>query len=96
MDEVVKTKFDNVDAEFNRVSHRLTAVEDSIKSFRQIAVSVEKMAVTMQGMMEELKTQGIRLTAIESKPAQKWESVASQVIGLIVAAVVGFALSKLF
>lgn len=96
MDEVTKAKFDNVEAEFKRMSHRLDSVEDGMKSIQKLAISVEKMAVTMQGMTDELKTQGARLVKIEEKPGEKWDTAVSKIVELIIAAALGFALSKLF
>ena len=96
MDEVIKTKFDNVEAEFRRVSHRLENVEGDVKSFQQIAVSVEKLALTMQGMLEEQKSQGARLDKIEHQPADRWNKLIEKVLELIIAAVIGYGLAKIF
>lgn len=35
-----------------------------------------------------------KVTAIEAKPAKRWEKVISQAIGVVVAAIVGFLLAK--
>ena len=45
-------------------------------------------------MATELKSQGERLEQIEAKPGKRWEAIVSDIIKLIVAAAVGFALAK--
>ncbi len=41
-----------------------------------------------------LRGQGERIGALEKEPAQKWKSLVSQIIGLIVAALAGGLLSN--
>lgn len=50
---------------------------------------------TLDSITENLKAIVGRLEAIEHKPAKRWESVTSQIVTLVVAALVGFILAKL-
>lgn len=83
------------DDENKRQNERLKAVEAAVQRIGDLTVAIEKMAVSIGTMATEIKNQGIRLERLESKPAQRWESLVADVIKLIVAALIGFALAKI-
>lgn len=82
------------DDENRRQNARLKAMEVSVQQIGDLTISIEKMAVNIGTMAHEIKQQGTRLENIEAKPAKKWENLVSDVIKLIIAAVVGFMLAK--
>ena len=82
------------DDEDKRQNERLKAMEASVQRISDLTVSIEKMAVNIGTMAQEIKQQGTRLENIEAKPAKKWENLVSDIIKLLVAAVVGFVLAK--
>ena len=82
------------DDEDKRQNERLKAVETSVQRIGDLTVSIEKMAVNIGTMAQEIKQQGTRLENIEAKPAKKWENLVSDIVKLLVAAVVGFVLAK--
>lgn len=82
------------DDENNRQNARIAAVEAAAQRISELTISIEKLAINISTMAEELKSQGTRLENLESKPAKRWDSLVSDIIKLIVAAAVGFALAK--
>lgn len=62
-----------IDAEDNRQNKRLERLEESMAMIQNLTVSVERMAVSIEGLAKEVGKQGERLTAIEEKPAKNWE-----------------------
>lgn len=82
------------DDENNRQNARIAAVEAAAQRISELTISIEKMAININTMVEELKSQGTRLENLESKPAKRWDTLVSDIIKLIVAAAVGFALAK--
>ena len=89
-----------VEEKMKVVNHRLDDVEKITDSIHQIAVSVEKLTVQVGHLTDRLddslddikagqRSQGERIGALEAKPAKRWEAVVGQIIGLVVAAVVG-------
>ena len=88
--------------------HRLTAVEERSKSNAHRVDELEKRQDNLDELVSTVKVLAVREEAVESdvkeikndvknltnKPAQRWESLTSQIITIICAAVVGFVLAK--
>ena len=86
----VHTEFSKrMEDEHDRISHRLTAVEESVREIGRLTVSVEKMAVSMETMSKEQAKMSERLTDIEQKPARRWDSVIGAVITGIIGLLIG-------
>lgn len=81
--------------EDNRQNKRISQLEESMKKIEGLTISIEKMSVSINTMTSEIKRQGERLEAIEAKPGKKWETLVSDIIKLIVAAAVGYALARI-
>ena len=82
-----------VDAENNRQNKRIDELEHSIKQIGAIAINVEKLAVNMENMTNELKKQGDRLDDIESKPGKKWDNLSWLLVSSLVTGIIGYALA---
>lgn len=83
------------DDEDKRQNKRIDKLEETVAKIEGLTLAIEKMAVSINTMTDEIKSQGARLTAIEAKPAKRWESLVSDIIKLLIAAVVGFLLAKI-
>lgn len=91
-----------------KIEHRLTALEDRAKSNSHRLDELEKRQDNLDDLVSTVKVLAVREEAVESdvkeiksdvkslkeKPAKRWESVVTQIITLLVAAVVGFLLAK--
>lgn len=89
------TEWERRDDENHRQNKRLDKLEAAMNRIEGLTLAIEKMAVSINTMTDEIKSQGARLTAIEAKPAKRWESLVTDIIKLLVAAVVGFLLAKI-
>lgn len=78
-----------IDDENNRVSHRLTTLEDSVRQINELVASVKVLATQMEAMATEQRKMGDRLDAIEEKPAKRWDAVISAVISGVVGLLIG-------
>ena len=88
---------------------RISAVEQSARSAHKrldelisLNNSVNNLAISAATMAEQLKTltensekMDEKLSALELKPAKRWEVVVSQIIQLLIAGAVGYLLSQL-
>ena len=91
------------------VEHRLTEVEDRSKSnmhridkleerqdnLDKIASSVQVLATRQEQVESDVKEIKSDVKTIAAKPAKRWEDLVTKVVGLIVAAVVGFLLARI-
>ncbi len=72
------------------IRERLAAVESACSSLQkrldhieELVESVQKMTVEMQHMREDLNRMAAELTDIESKPAKRWETIISTLLGAV-------------
>ena len=73
--------------ENDRQNKRIGVVEASMKEFNRLVLQIERIAVSIQQMTEEISKQGTRLESIESKPAKRWDALIGGLIGAIAAAI---------
>lgn len=89
--------------------HRLTEVEERSKSNKHRLDTMEKRQDALEELTSTVKVLAVREEAVESdvkeikndvkglasKPGKRWDNLVTQVIGIIVAAIVGFLLAKI-
>lgn len=86
---------ERMDAENTRQNKRLDLLESSISHINDLTISVEKMAVNMGNMLEELKKQGERLEALENEPVETFNQIKTTVITAVVSTIVGAAVTAI-
>lgn len=92
--EEVAVKIANHDNRIRVCEHRLEDLEAQEKANQELALSVQKLAISVEQMCKELTLQGQRLSKLEAEPADRWRDVTKQIITLIVAAVTSFVIGK--
>ena len=72
------------------IRERLTALESSCGTLQKrvdhvelLVESVQKMTVEMQHMREDLNRMAAELTDMENKPAKRWETIVSALLGAL-------------
>ena len=63
------------DEENKRQNHRITTLEEMVKQVNSLTISVERMAINMENMLEVLKKQGERIGALEEEPDISHEQI---------------------
>jgi hypothetical protein len=76
--------------EHDRQNHRLDDLEKSVKENNKLVISVEKLAVSVQSMVDIQKTQGERLEALEERDGEMWRKLLTHALTAIVGIVIGF------
>ena len=66
---------------------RIAIVEESVNEFNKLALQIEKIALSIQQMTEEISKQGERLENIESKPGKRWETLVGGILGAVAGAI---------
>lgn len=89
MDEVTKAEIERLHDEEHRQNRRLEILEQNMSTQHSIAMSVQKLAINMEQMLEEQKEQGKRLDKLESEPAENWSSMKRTIFNTIVGAIAG-------
>lgn len=83
------------DEENTRQNRRIAVLEEDIKEIHGLTVSVEKLAISMENMMVELKKQGDRLGKLEREPIEAHKQIKMSVVTALIGAVVGAAVTAL-
>ena len=84
-----------MEEEDKRQNRRIDLVEKSIQQIGDIAMSVEKMAVSLQSMVKEQEQQGKRLEALDSRDGEMWRKAVGYVVTALLGAVIGFVLKQI-
>lgn len=78
-----------LEEEDKRQNERIRMLEDSIEEINRLAISTEKLATTMEKMLEEQKDQGRRISKLEGRDGEKWRGVVKIMATAVISAVVG-------
>ena len=82
--------------ENHRQNERLSLIEKAVNDILiTMQTNVEKLALNMQNMLEEQRSQGKRLETLEKRDGEKWREVVKCAITALVGAVVGYFAKKL-
>ncbi len=76
-------------------SHRLSDVEKRQDNLDELVGTVKVLAVREKQVEADVKEIKGDVKSLAGRPAQRWELLVTQIISLIVAAVIGFFLAKL-
>lgn len=76
--------------EHDRQNYRLQTLEKAVEENGKLALSVERLAISVQSMVEEQRAQGNRLEALENRDGEKWRNVVGYVITTIIGIAIGY------
>lgn len=79
-----------IEEENHRQNRRIEILEKNVQQLAALTSSVEKLAYSIEGMVKEQESQGNRLEKLESKDGEKWRSVSSYVVTVIIGLVLGY------
>ena len=76
-------------------SHRLDDLEQRQDNLDELVGTVKVLAVRERQVEADVKEIKGDVKSLTSKPAQRWETLITQIIALLVAAIIGFILAKI-
>ena len=76
-------------------THRLDKLEESTQILNRLATSMEVMAQRQEQVADTVDKLDSKVTALENKPAQRWDGLVDKTVWAVIAAVIGFILAKL-
>lgn len=81
--------------EHKRQNRRLDELERSTKENGKLALSVERLALSVQHMVEEQRKQGKRLETLENRDGESWRKAVGYLLTTIIGIVVGYIFKKI-
>ncbi|EET60443.1 hypothetical protein BRYFOR_07639 [Marvinbryantia formatexigens DSM 14469] len=78
-----------------RQNRRIALLEETTRQIGEIAISVEKMAVSLQSMVKEQEQQGLRLEALESRDGEMWRKITGYIATAVAGIVIGYIFKQI-
>lgn len=95
MDLEHEKRLTEVEARSKSNAHRLDDVEKKQNDLSELVGTVKVLATKQEGVENDVKEIKNDVKTLTSKPGKRWEGLISQLVTLVVAAVVGFILAKI-
>ena len=80
---------------------RLDVAEREIKEQGKLLQSIDRLTIGISSLQEKIKEMGTkidvfggRISSLELKPGKRWEMLVAELIKLIAAAAIGYALAR--
>ena len=77
-----------------RQDKRLELLEENVREIGTLTASIERLTISVQGMVKEQERQGQRLETLEDRDGAKWRKLMGYIVSALVAGVVGFLLAQ--
>lgn len=84
-----------MEEEHIRQNHRITNLEKLVEENRNLALSIERLTISVQAMVTEQKEQGERLEALEGRDGEMWRKAVGYIVTAVIGAVVGFLFQQI-
>ena len=95
MDLEHEKRLTEVESRSKSNAHRLDEVEKKQNDLSDLVGTVKVLATREEQVETDVKEIKNDVKILTSKPAKRWESLISQVITIVVAAIAGFVLAKI-
>lgn len=76
-------------------THRLDKLEESTQILNRLATSMEVMAQRQEQVADTVDKLDSKVTALENKPAKRWDALVDKTIWAVTAALLGYVLGQL-
>ncbi len=79
-----------IEEENKRQDRRLELLEHTVQQISDLTTSVEKLAISMEGMLREQEKQGTRLETLEDRDGAMWRKVVGYAVTAVVGIIIGY------
>ena len=84
-----------IDAQERRQDKRLEMLENTVREIGDLTLSVQRLAQSLESMVEEQERQGRRLQALEDRDGEKWRKLMGYIATALTSGAVTLLLSRL-
>lgn len=74
---------------------RIDKLEESTEAINRLATSMEVMAERQEQVVDSVDKLDGKVTALEQKPAKRWDGIVDKLIWAVLGALVAFVLSQI-
>lgn len=84
-----------IDAQEKRQDKRLEMLENTVREISALTLSVQRLAQSLESMVEEQERQGRRLQALEDRDGEKWRKLMGYIATALTSGAVTLLLSQI-
>ena len=84
-----------IDAQEKRQDKRLEMLENTVREIGALSLSVQRLAQSLESMVEEQERQGRRLQALEDRDGEKWRKLMGYIATALTSGAVTLLLSQI-
>ena len=84
-----------IDAQEKRQDKRLEMLENTVREIGALTLSVQRLAQSLESMVEEQERQGRRLQALEDRAGEKWRKLMGYIATALTSGAVTLLLSQI-
>lgn len=84
-----------MEEEHKRQDARLSGMENRIREFSSLGISIERLATNMESMLKEQVKQGKRLEVLENRDGEMWRKVVGYCITAVIGIFIGYIATRL-
>ena len=84
-----------IDAQEKRQDKRLEMLENTVREIGALPLSVQRLAQSLESMVEEQERQGRRLQALEDRDGEKWRKLMGYIATALTSGAVTLLLSQI-
>jgi len=81
--------------EDKRQNKRIEVLEENVRQIGELTTSVEKLALSIEGMVKEQAQQGERLEILENRDGEMWRKVTGYMVTFIIGILISFIFSQI-
>lgn len=93
--QTIELYFQRTNDEQKRQNKRIDDLEETVKQFSSISISVEKLALNMENMLKEQVNQGKRLQTLEDRDGAMWRKMIGYILSGVVGIIIGFVFKQI-
>lgn len=93
--EIVKI-LENHNTRINSLEERMDKMEKVQNQILELTRSVDKLSIAVENMVKVQQMQAERIEKIESQPAENWKTMTKTMVTVVISALVGAAMCKVF
>lgn len=84
-----------IEEENKRQDRRLELLEHTVQQISDLTTSVEKLAISMEGMLREQEKQGKRLETLEDRDGVMWRKIVAYGATALIGIFIGYIAQQL-
>ena len=93
--EEIAVKIEGHEHELKSLKHRMDNQEEESRSIQQLVISVERIALSTEHIMQEQEEQGMRLKVLEGRDGDMWRKVVGHIVTVVTGIVIGYVFKQI-